>query len=55
MIGPAGVMVGVAGVGFTVTAVGALVALQPLEVTVTVYDPEVETMIDWLVAPFDHK
>lgn len=55
MIGPAGVIVGVAGVGLTVTAVGALIALQPLEVTVTVYDPEAETVIDCVVAPFDHK
>ncbi|MNE17549.1 hypothetical protein D3C80_1105340 [compost metagenome] len=55
VIGPTGVMVGVAGFGFTVIVVGAEVALQPLEVTVTVYDPEVETVIDCVVSPEDHK
>lgn len=40
---------------FTVTTVAALVALHPLEVTVTVYDPEADTVIACVVSPVDHK
>jgi len=42
------------GFGFTVTTVGVLVAEQPRVVTVTVYEPEVVTVIDWVWAPVDH-
>jgi hypothetical protein len=45
------VIVGVAGVGFTVTVVPAEVAEQPPLVTVTVYVPEVVAEIDCVVAP----
>jgi hypothetical protein len=48
------VIVGVAGVGFTITAVDELEAEQPLVVIVTVYDPELNTVIACVVAPFDH-
>ncbi|MNE14182.1 hypothetical protein D3C80_1070470 [compost metagenome] len=50
-------MVGVAGIGFTVTVVAALDKLwQPFpSVTLTVYEPEFVTLIDCVVAPFDHK
>ena len=48
-------MVGVAGIGFTVTVVPADVAdVQPAVVTATVYVPAVETVIDCVVAPVDH-
>ena len=43
-----------AGLGFTVTVVDAEVAEQPLEATVTEYVPAEETVILWVVAPFDH-
>jgi hypothetical protein len=56
VVGPPGVTVGVAGNGFTVTVVPADAAeVQPPLVTVTVYVPPVETVIDWVVAPVDHK
>jgi len=55
VVGPLGVMVGGAGMVLTVTAVGALVALHPLVVSVTVYEPVIDAMIDWVVSPFDHK
>lgn len=55
VVGPLAVMVGVDGTGFTVTDTALLVALQPDDaVTVTVYDPEAETIIDCVVAPVDH-
>ena len=51
VVGPDAVIV-VDGSGFTVTTVGAEVALQaPL--TVTVYEPDVETLIDCPVSPVD--
>jgi len=51
-LGP--LMVGVAGGGFAVTAKAADVALQPLAlVTVTVYEPAADTVIDCVVAPVD--
>jgi uncharacterized protein with GYD domain len=53
VVGPLEVMIGVAGNGFTVTIVAADVAEQdPLE-TVTVYEPLVETVIDWVVSAVD--
>ena len=53
VVGPPGVIVGVAGGAVTVTVVPALVELQvPLE-TVTVYVPEEETVIDCVVAVVD--
>jgi hypothetical protein len=53
--GPPAVIVGVAGIGFTVTVVPADAAeVQPALVTVTVYVPPVVTVIDWVVAPVDH-
>jgi hypothetical protein len=48
-------MIGVAGLEFTVTTVAPLVALQPLVLTVTVYDPEADTVIVCVVSPVDHK
>ena len=54
VVGPPGVMVGVAGVGFTVTTVPAEGAeVHPLLVTVTVYVPEVDAVIDWVVSLLD--
>lgn len=54
VVGPPAVIVGVAGSGFTVTAVAAEVAEQLFPfVTVTVYDPLAETVIDCVVAPVD--
>ena len=57
VVDPLAVIVGVAGAGFTVTVVPALAALEQPEafVTRTVYVPEVETTIDCVVAPVDHK
>jgi len=56
VVGPPGVIVGVAGFTLTVTLVGALVALQPFAfVTVTLYEPLVVTLIDCVVAPVDHE
>ena len=50
------VMAGVAGLALTVTVVAAETALQPLAfVTVTLYWPGLPTVIDWPVAPFDHR
>ena len=52
--GPA--IVGVAGSGFAVTTLAADVAVQPLApVTVTVYEPADETVIDCVVAPVDQE
>src|SRR5512140_1196090 len=49
-------MVGVAGVGLTVTTWAADVAEQPLaSVTVTLYEPPAETVIDCVVAPVDQR
>ena len=40
----------------TVTVVAEEVALQPLAfVTVTLYEPVLVTLIDCVVAPFDHR
>jgi hypothetical protein len=44
-------MVGVAGAALTVTTVGAEVAEQPPEVTVTVYEPDVVAEILCVLAP----
>jgi hypothetical protein len=50
-VGPLAVMSGVEGFAFTVTAVAADVAEQPLPfVTVTLYEPDAETTIDCVVA-----
>jgi hypothetical protein len=55
VVGPLGVIV-VGGVGLTVTLVGALVVPHPLAlVTDTVYEPDVLTTIDWVMAPFDQE
>jgi Cu/Ag efflux protein CusF len=52
--GPPAEIVGVEGSGFTVTVVPADVAeVQPPLVTATVYVPDVETVIDCVVAPVD--
>jgi hypothetical protein len=49
-------MVGVGVAGLAVTANGADVAEQPLAfVTLTVYEPAVETTIDCVVAPVDQR
>ena len=54
--GPPAEIVGVVGNGFTVTVVPADVAeVQPPLVTDTVYVPLVDTVIDCVVAPVDHK
>jgi hypothetical protein len=56
VVGPPAVIVGVGGFAFTVTAVAGDVALQPFAlVTVTVNEPEAVTLIDCVVAPFDHE
>jgi hypothetical protein len=56
VVGPDGVIVGVAGAGVTVTAVAAEVVLQPVAfVTVTLYEPAVLTLIDCVVAPVDQR
>ena len=53
-LGP--LMVGVAEAAFAVTTDGAEVALQPLtSVTVTVYEPAAETVIDCVVARLDQR
>jgi hypothetical protein len=52
VVGPAAVIVGVAGNGLTVTTVGADVAEQPLaSVTCTVYEPLVVAFRVCVVAP----
>lgn len=49
-------IVGVAGVGLTVTIVATEVLVQPDAFeTVTENDPVLVTMIDCVVAPLDHK
>ena len=49
-------IVGVGGRALAVTANGAEVAEQPLAlVTLTVYEPAVETMIDCVVSPVDQR
>ena len=55
-VGPDGVIAAV-GAGLAVTTIGALVALQPelLLVTVTVYDPLWAALIDQVVSPLDHR
>jgi hypothetical protein len=54
VVGPPADTVGV-GSGLTVTAVGAEACEQPLaSVTVTEYEPEEVTLIDWVVAPVLH-
>lgn len=52
-IGPLAVMVGVAGIGLTVTTVGTDEDEQLPLTTVTVYEPPVVTVMDCVVAPFD--
>ncbi len=55
VVGPLALMVA-EGAGSTVTLVAAEVALQPLPfVTVTLYAPLFETVIDCEVAPFDQR
>jgi Cu/Ag efflux protein CusF len=52
--GPPAEMVGVDGIGFTVTVVPAdATEVQPPLVRVTVYVPDVETVMDCVVAPVD--
>ena len=54
VVEPPAVIVGVAGIGLTVTVVPAEVAdVQPADVTATVYVPLAETVIDCVVAPVD--
>ncbi len=56
VVAPPAVITGVATAALTVTAVSAEVALQPdAFVTVTLYEPEVVTLIDCVVAPFDQR
>jgi hypothetical protein len=53
-VGP--LMMGVAGSGLTLTTVAAEVAWQPLAlVTVTLYEPDAETVMDCVVAPVDQR
>ena len=50
------VITGVTGSGFAVTTDAAEVAEHPLAlVTVTLYEPAVETLMDCVVAPVDHR
>ena len=56
VVGPPAEIVGVAGVGFTVTV--SLLEFpeeQPFVITSTENDPEVETVIDCVVAPLDQR
>jgi hypothetical protein len=53
---PGPLMTGVAGAAFTVTLKVLLVAEHPLAlVTVTLYEPAAETLMDCVVAPVDHR
>lgn len=55
VVGPEAAMVA-AGLALTVVVVAAEVVLQPAAfVTVTLYEPESETLIDCVVAPFDQS
>src|SRR3989338_2618222 len=56
VVGPLAEMVGVAGVGFTVTV--SLIEFpeeQPFSITSTVKFPEVVTVMNCVVSPVDHK
>lgn len=53
VVGPPAVIVGVAGIGFTVTVVAADVDEQEPFETVTLYEPLALTIIDCVVAPVD--
>ena len=56
VVGPPAVITGVDGFALTVTVVAADIALQPLAfVTITPYEPELVTLIDCVVAPFDQR
>jgi hypothetical protein len=56
VVAPLVLITGVDGFALTVTVLAADVALQPLAfVTVTLYEPEVVTLIDCVVAPFDQR
>ncbi|MNE17548.1 hypothetical protein D3C80_1105330 [compost metagenome] len=46
-------MIVAVGAGFTVIVVGAEVAIQLPEPTLTVYEPLVETVIEFVIAPVD--
>jgi len=52
---PLAVTVGTAGAAFASTIIGAEVPAQLPPPVVTVNVPEFETVIDWVVAPFDHE
>ena len=54
MVAPLAVMVAV-GLFVTATTVGVDVAEQLPLLTVTEYDPAVDTVIDFVVFPFDHR
>jgi len=54
VVAPLAVMVAV-GLFVTVTTVGADVAEQLPLLTVTEYEPAVDTVIDFVVFPFDHR
>ena len=50
------VVIASAATGFEVTTNGEELAVQPLaSVTVTVYEPDTETVIDCVVAPVDQR
>jgi hypothetical protein len=53
VVEPPAVTVGVVGTEFTVTTVGAVLAVQFPFATVTKYDPLCETVMAWVVAPLD--
>jgi hypothetical protein len=58
VVGPPAVTVGVAGPAVTVTAMaGDVLVHQPLvpSLVVSVYDPVVVAVMDWVVAPVDHE
>jgi hypothetical protein len=56
VVGPPAVMVGAVGFGFTVTPVDAdEPEEQPKDISSTVYEPVVVTVMDCVVSPVDHK
>ena len=55
VVGPLALIIGAAGVGFTVIVIGFDVFEQPLLVTWTLYVPELVMGIDWLIWLLFHK
>jgi len=55
VVTPLAVMVGIEGIGLTVTAVAAELAEHKPLSTVTEYEPEAKTVIDCVISPVDQK